>query len=280
MTISLVKLTSGALSGSFQVFQSFSSPLALVMHSGALLASFSSSTEPVHSLPGFTAFFWASVSEVNRTTAAIATRPTNQLGRNITKNSFAKSCVRDPMSSLFHFPYSQRHLVRLPLGEDLAHTFAVGTLADVRPLPLLQDEEGDVVAELRLHVVLGADDEILLRLLAQGMGEILELDLFHQVGSRVRDAGVVLVQANLQHPPLKGSNLLGDEDHSLDTGRFLLLLCGGRLFDGILPQRVVMLGGVVEGLGDAFLSQAELEFNAVAALRPLRSLEFEGVDYA
>src|SRR5262249_6613481 len=125
-TISLVKSTSGALSAIFHAFQSFSSPLALVTQVGASFARASSATEPFHSLLGFTAVFGASASAVKRPTAASAATPANQLSREITKNSFGTGCVRDPRSSLFHFPHRQRHLVRLPLREDVARTLAVG----------------------------------------------------------------------------------------------------------------------------------------------------------
>src|SRR5262249_28260504 len=131
MTISLVKSTSGTLSASFHDFQRFSNPLAVVMQTGASFARFSSSAEPVHSLMDFTGVFWAHPSEANVATAAIAARATNPLSRAIVQSSLQKRGAQDPLL-LLHFPYRQRHLVRLSLGEDLTQTFRVGTLADVR----------------------------------------------------------------------------------------------------------------------------------------------------
>src|SRR5262249_8313114 len=65
-TIALAKSISGTLSASCQSFQSFANAFALVMTEGASFASFSFATEPDHSLPGFTCFFWACTAGVWR----------------------------------------------------------------------------------------------------------------------------------------------------------------------------------------------------------------------
>src|SRR5262245_13680836 len=61
---------------------------------------------------------------------------------------------------------------------------------------------------------------------------------------------------------------------SASTGTAVSLLRGG-----LRTQRVVVPGGVIKGLADTFLPQAELKFNPVAAPLPLRPPEPEDVHH-
>src|SRR5262249_49478614 len=102
-TISLVKSTSGILSVSFQSFHSFSRALALVTTAGASLARFSSSTEPDHSLVGFTGFLSARAAGAARASTATVTTPRVNHCRSMILRSF-RTGKRDGPAAIRYGP--------------------------------------------------------------------------------------------------------------------------------------------------------------------------------